>query len=297
MNIELLADSEKPLVSFVIFAYKQEKYIREAILAAFAQTYSPLEIILSDDCSPDDTFEIMREMASNYSGPHKVIINSNPTNLHVGGHINRVMQIASGEWIVGAAGDDVSEPHRVDEIVQCFLASGKAACSIYSDATYMDELGNLTGYYSVARGEGYFEPVSYAKSDFHGVLGASHAWHSCLFERFGPLPSEITYEDDVIPFRAALLGTIAHIPRALVKYRRHETTIMRQSSNLIENQLFHQNRLIMVCDSNLKDLLNYSTFVDQKYIEKDACFDEIVNRRNISRHIIKILSGELTDRC
>ena len=55
---------DRPLVTFALFAYNQEQYIREAIEGAFAQTYQPLEIILSDDCSTDRTFEIMREMGS-----------------------------------------------------------------------------------------------------------------------------------------------------------------------------------------------------------------------------------------
>ena len=51
----------RPLLTFGVCAYKQEQFIREAVEAALAQTYSPLEIILSDDCSPDRTFEIMQE--------------------------------------------------------------------------------------------------------------------------------------------------------------------------------------------------------------------------------------------
>ena len=42
----------RPLVTFALFAYNQEKYIREAVEGAFSQTYEPLEIILSDDYSP-----------------------------------------------------------------------------------------------------------------------------------------------------------------------------------------------------------------------------------------------------
>ena len=54
--------SEKPLLTFAIAAFNQEAFIREAVEAAFAQTYSPLEIVLSDDCSKDRTFDIMKEM-------------------------------------------------------------------------------------------------------------------------------------------------------------------------------------------------------------------------------------------
>ena len=40
---------DRPLVTFFLFAYNQEKYIEEACRAALAQTYSPLEIIFSED--------------------------------------------------------------------------------------------------------------------------------------------------------------------------------------------------------------------------------------------------------
>lgn len=37
---------ERPLVTFALFAYNQEKYIRRAVVGAFSQTYEPLEIIM-----------------------------------------------------------------------------------------------------------------------------------------------------------------------------------------------------------------------------------------------------------
>ncbi len=57
-------NEERPLVSFVLLAYNQERYVEEAIAGAFAQDYSPLEIILSDDCSTDGTYAIMQRMAA-----------------------------------------------------------------------------------------------------------------------------------------------------------------------------------------------------------------------------------------
>lgn len=69
--------NKNPLITYAIFAFNQEAYIREAIDAAFSQTYSPLEIIISDDASADATPEIIRRMVAEYPGPHKVIVNIN----------------------------------------------------------------------------------------------------------------------------------------------------------------------------------------------------------------------------
>src|SRR6185369_3255547 len=94
---------DKPLLTFAIAALNQERFIREAVEAAFAQTYSPLEIVLSDDHSEDRTFEIMKEMAAAYRGPHPVILNQNSSRRSLGDHINRIVEISHGELIVGAA--------------------------------------------------------------------------------------------------------------------------------------------------------------------------------------------------
>ena len=55
---------DRPLVSFFVTAYRQEHLVRAAIEGAFAQTWQPLEILLSDDCSPDGTWRVMQEMAA-----------------------------------------------------------------------------------------------------------------------------------------------------------------------------------------------------------------------------------------
>ncbi len=65
---------DRPLLTFILLAYNQERYIAEAVEGALGQTYSPLEIILSDDCSGDRTFELMKEAADEYRGPHEVIV-------------------------------------------------------------------------------------------------------------------------------------------------------------------------------------------------------------------------------
>src|SRR2546429_321437 len=102
----------KPLVSYILFCYNQEQYVREAANAALAQTYSPLEVILSDDGSSDRTFEILREVAEKYQGPHTVRLNRVECNRGLMHHIVQATSQASGEWYVLGAGDDLSHKDR-----------------------------------------------------------------------------------------------------------------------------------------------------------------------------------------
>ena len=207
---------DRPLVSFVLLAYNQEALIREAVEGAFSQTYSPLEIILSDDCSKDRTFEIIQQMAATYHGPHKIVLNRNPKNLGIGGHVNRVNELVKGQLIVVAAGDDISMSQRVQKLAAKWLEDPKQIHLVYSDCEKINNDGSFLLLEKTFRKLDFIE--SFVKNDSI-VLGAVCAWNRACFDRFGPILDGINHEDAVIPFRAAALGKIAFVAEALIKYR------------------------------------------------------------------------------
>jgi len=219
----------KPLLTFALFAYQQERFIQKAIEGAFSQTYSPLEIILSDDCSSDRTFEIMRDAAANYGGPHKVVLNCNPKNVGLTEHLNRVVGLASGDLIVGAAGDDISLPERAALSAESWELSGRQATSIHGRFVVIDERGRLTGDESritwpsteAVHLRQNVKPVDFVRTLRPEVQGSCHAFAKRLFTDLGPLPAYVEYEDFALAFRSALVGEIAYVDRVFVKYRRH----------------------------------------------------------------------------
>ncbi|MEI7947344.1 MAG: glycosyltransferase family A protein, partial [bacterium] len=132
---------EHPLISFCLFTYNQEPFIREAVEGALAQTYSPLEIILSDDCSTDRTFDNMQQMLADYKGPHKIILNRNDVNLGLAAHVNKVFSLAKGELFIMAAGDDVSLPQRTERIVTEWILHDKIPSVISSSHCLIEQTG------------------------------------------------------------------------------------------------------------------------------------------------------------
>jgi glycosyltransferase involved in cell wall biosynthesis len=227
-----VAGEERPLVTFALFAYNQEKYIREAVEGALAQTYSPLEIILSDDNSSDRTFDIMKEMARQYSGPHKIILNKPHSNLGLAGHVNEVMELAKGELVVVAAGDDISFSDRVSALTATWLEEKKppAMCSqavVISDTgeKIADRFRGYDGAYPIP-GQTRTQSIKRLLLEDHCILlGCTEAWTPHLFEFFGPLGDKVIHEDNVVSLRAWLLGRIVYLGQPLVKYRTHTSNI------------------------------------------------------------------------
>lgn len=205
-------------VSYLLMTYNNEKFIREAVLSALAQESCVLELIISDDCSTDRTYDIIRQLVGEYQGPHRVILNRNQRNEGVGNHINRMMEMATGELIIIAAGDDISLPERSREIISKYLEEDAQYLS--SDIFIIDEnsmvIGEKNGNYSNK------ELAFNIPFCFKGLYGAAAAWKKELFEIFGGLADNSMCEDKVIQFRAALRGNIAHIDKKLVRYRRHD---------------------------------------------------------------------------
>ncbi len=195
----------QPLVTFALFSYNQEKFIREAVEGAFSQTYSPLEIILSDDGSADGTFRIMEEMAAGYTGPHTVILNRNPVNRGLIGHINHVIPMARGEWIVMAAGDDISLPGRVARSMQLVSANPRNR-SVFVG---FEPIGEKADFRSLPDPPpGILRLADVLRTLGASGLGACQAFHREVWDRFGSLPTGLLREDAVLPFRASLLGEV-----------------------------------------------------------------------------------------
>lgn len=227
--------SDRPLVTFLLVTYQQERFVREAVEAALAQDYEPLEIVISDDCSADRTFQITQEALTGYVGGHRVTSLQTPRNLGLVGNLNWAMTQVSGELIVVAAGDDISLSGRTRRLCDEYLASGREAKSIYSDAVVINENGDSEGRRLPPGLPTRIELKDFACRD-GSVLGCTHAWVRELFDVFGPLDEAVMREDAIIPFRATLLGHISYLDVPLVLYRRHGENMQFGDPSLVRGR-------------------------------------------------------------
>ena len=222
MTDEAIPVTGAPLVTFALFAYNQERYVREAVEGAFAQTYQPLEIILSDDCSSDGTFAIMQEMAAGYRGPHKVIARRNETNRGLAEHVSSVIETITSDIIVVAAGDDISLPARTQRTVDLFAAHPEANAASFASIP-IDEDGRELGAIRHRTKAGQLAEYSLADLFAGGMvgLGASRAYRKSMIETFGRLRPDCPTEDTPFLLRSLCLGTVLHSNAAMIRYRQH----------------------------------------------------------------------------
>lgn len=109
----------KPLISVCLPVYNGEKYIKEALASLGKQTYTNIELIVSDDNSEDLSISLVNEFSKNIHFP--VHIYSHLPN-GIGGNWNNCIEKANGEYIKFLFQDDVLEPTCIEEMVQVFGA-------------------------------------------------------------------------------------------------------------------------------------------------------------------------------
>lgn len=210
--------NSNPLVSLTITTFNHSIYVERAIRSALSQNYSPLEIIISDDCSNDDTFEVAQKSLSNYSGPHQILLRKNSKNIGLIPHVNLVLSLARGELIFGSSGDDESEPYRCEKIVNEWLARGKPPALFFGPVTAIDNESQLLGV--------RYPPIKENAPNIKGLavsrgiyIGAGSVFSKSLLEKFPPINEQAAYEDLVWGFRARLVGALCYIDQPLVRYR------------------------------------------------------------------------------
>ncbi|MEM9642375.1 MAG: glycosyltransferase [Pseudomonadota bacterium] len=202
--------------SYVLMTYNQAETVKEAVESALSQDCAPLEIVITDDCSADATFDVIEKTVAGYSGPHRVILNRNAQNLGLAGNIERAHQISSGDVIIVAAGDDMSLPHRCARLMQAFATGDPLLVCSYAQVIGPDG-ETVPGNFRTAA---FYHSTDVQRAARAKALyiGATGAWRRALYDKYGPLDRD-TYEDLVLGFRAALEGRVGVIGEELVKYR------------------------------------------------------------------------------
>lgn len=131
-----------PTVSVIVPNYNHEKYLVKRLESILNQTFQDFEIILLDDCSPDNSKKILLEYAKNEKVSHCIFNEVNTGNTFV--QWNTGISLAKGKYIWIAESDDFSEITFLEELVGYF-DKNKDLTLVYCQSARADENDLVTG--------------------------------------------------------------------------------------------------------------------------------------------------------
>jgi glycosyltransferase involved in cell wall biosynthesis len=130
--------SERPLISIVIPSYNQGRYIRETIDSVLAQDYRPLEVLVFDGASKDETVDVLKSYDAPelqwWSEPDRGVVDA----------VNKGMARARGSIVAVQSSDDVYVPGALSAVAGAFRETPGLGL-VYGDVEYIDAESRVGG--------------------------------------------------------------------------------------------------------------------------------------------------------
>jgi len=131
---------KEPLVSIIVITYNTSKFVLETLESAKTQTYQNIELIVSDDCSTDNTLEICRAwIEQNKVRFIRTELITVENNTGIAPNCNRGVKVAKGEWIKFIAGDDLLKVDCINKNID-FVNHNNKAKIVVSKVAYFDDI-------------------------------------------------------------------------------------------------------------------------------------------------------------
>lgn len=290
---------QRPFVSLIILTYNQKRFIRETLDGALSQNYENLEVIISDDGSTDGTFEEIKRIANAYNGSCKLIVNHNCHNIGLVRHVNSVMEMARGEYVMLSGGDDVCLPNTISTAVGTLIRLGLN--SIACNMVKIDGGSKKIGLYCDCRTEGTetYTLCDYVKDSFN-TSGACRVFKKDMHNVFGPFLPECPTEDSPNLLRTFLYGGVGYLFKPNIMYRIHGSNLSRFVSLMtrfdprkIYSQYIHD--LNTALDRGLVSQADYQ-LVEKKiscWLERQMVVREIFSKQTFLKRMFFALTVAL----
>jgi glycosyltransferase involved in cell wall biosynthesis len=203
-----------PTVSVIMASYKGAALVGETIESVLSQSFQDFELVIVDDCSPDNTLDVLRS----FDDPRIRVIAS-PVNQGPVKTRNIAMAEARGRYLAGLDQDDICLPDRFARQVAYLEANADVA--LVAAAADLLEAGK------VRRGK-FRGPTTPEFLRWQLHLGNPLVWSSVMFRadvarRLDPVtrPEMLFAEDFDLYHRIGAFGRVARIDEPLLLYRIH----------------------------------------------------------------------------
>lgn len=204
----------EPLVSVIVPSYNHSSYLRTCIESILNQSYTNIELIVIDDGSSDDSFDILCDL--NYTHQFRLV---KQENRGLAATLNRgISEFATGKYISICASDDYWHADKIAKLVN-FMQQNPSIPMCFSKTTFVDENGNSLDAITKSinknmRGGRIFKEILTQR--FHFLPGIVRA---DIYAEFGLYNEKIWTEDYYLNLKVANKYEIGFIDEYLNFYR------------------------------------------------------------------------------
>ncbi|WP_455620673.1 glycosyltransferase family 2 protein [Parabacteroides sp.] len=211
-------------ISIACCTYNGSRYLSEQLESLLSQTILPDEIVVCDDCSTDDTREIISSYVRNFPRVKWVFV-CNEYRKGVRLNFEQAIRLASGKYIATCDQDDIWKENKLAVLLDRIERTGCAL--VHSDAELIDSKGHMMNpsaslYYNL----GWERNLSDYILGENNVIGCTLMFRSELKKFLFPFPAYYYYHDQWLAIWAYHNGGISFVDEKLVGYRQHTDNVV-----------------------------------------------------------------------
>ena len=268
-------NKELPLVSVVVITYNSAKTVLETLDSIKNQTYKNIELIISDDCSNDNTVVVCKEWIKlNFQNFINAEVVESVKNTGTAPNLNRGIKHSKGKWIKILAGDDTLTSDSIEQFYN-FVKQNKCEICVCDLNLFSDENQDLSDIKLV-----YNQYHNNLKEDLNKQLkriykeytipGPGFFFSRSLYNLVSGFDEKYPFcEEWPFAYKVLKIGYKFYpCSKKLVNYRISSSSLCREKSNGLGNYLLYTSNKNFYFDFLQKELLKhgYILFVIDKYI-------------------------------
>ena len=263
-------------LTVIIATYNGEKYIKQQLLSIYNQTVFANKVIISDDCSTDNTVQLIKEFIQSYSLSDNWTLITSEKNVGWRKNFQKLLLTVDTDWILFCDQDDYWLPNKIELFKKAFITSNaEVVCANFNEE--IDVNGNKSFFKSI-------KTIKKNKIRFNhmNIELRVPGWNMGINKKIVPLLMDIwkdvpdTGHDNIVWLIGVVHNSIYYIPEVTGNWRKHcESAIFKEHNS---NHSKRKNRI----DTVNNELVLLETFLSNS--------DNLITKKK--NYIINIIKND-----
>lgn len=243
-------------VSIILPVYNGEKYIEEAIDSIIKQTYTNWELVIINDCSTDNTLEIINKYAVM---DKRIRVYTNENNLKLPKSLNAGFSHAEGDYFTWTSDDNILKDNAIQTMAE-YLDGNPETDMVYANYSLISPEGEVGSRLNL------MDPKYLLIGN---IVGACFMYRKDIADRVGEYDANLFLAEDYDYWlRIYLAGNMKHISDDLYLYRQHPGSLTETKKKSVNEQTYR------AIEKSFLPL--YSRAIDEDLV--NGFFDHIMSR-------------------